>query len=180
MWTGDITVSWESMRHQPAYAAAWTLAGAAHITCDIGGFNGPDDPADLLVRWYQSGALLPIFRVHSDIVDKPHFPFLYDTTAANAMRVAMNLRYQMLPYIYSVAHYAFAAGQPLMRPLAYSFPSDRYALTLTDQWFLGPAVMAAPVMTSSDGETSDTSRSVYLPQGAWYELRYNGQLAVGT
>ncbi len=93
VWTGDITVSWDSMRHQPPYAASWTLAGAPYVTCDIGGFNGPDDAPDLLARWYQVGSMLPIMRVHSTISDKPHFPFLYGDAAAVAMRNALNFRF---------------------------------------------------------------------------------------
>lgn len=87
--------------------------GAPYITCDIGGFNGPDDAPDLLARWYQSGAFLPVMRVHSDISDKPHFPFLYGDAAGHAMQNALNLRYQLLPYLYSVAHGAYRDGAPV-------------------------------------------------------------------
>lgn len=149
VWTGDIQVSWEWMQHQPAYAASWTLAGAPYITCDIGGFNGPDDPPDLLARWYQLGVFLPIMRVHSTNADKPHFPFLYGDAAAAAMRAALDLRYQLVPYIYSVAHAGYSQGVPLTRALVVEYPTDSQVQSITDQWFFGPSLMAAPVMTRS-------------------------------
>ena len=179
IWTGDIQVSWDSMQHQPAYANAWTLAGTPYVTCDIGGFNGPDDPPDLLARWYQVGSMLPIMRVHSTLSDEPHFPFLYGDAAAQAMRNALNWRYMLLPYTYSVAHHAYADGRPLMRPLVYYFPSDDKVLSITDQWFFGPHIMATPILTSNDGSHTDTSRSVYLPEGSWYSVTYNSKLNVG-
>jgi alpha-glucosidase len=179
IWTGDIQVSWESMQHQPAYATAWTLAGTPYVTCDIGGFSGPDDPADLLARWYQSGALLPIMRVHSDLTDRPHFPFLYNDQAATAMRNALHLRYQLLPYTYSLAHAAYEVGTPLARPLYYQYPNDGRVLSITDQWFFGPSIMATPILTSSDGSSTDTARQVYLPTGLWYQVIYSANLSVG-
>ena len=179
VWTGDIQVTWDSMQHQPAYAAAWTLAGAPYVTCDIGGFNGPDDPPDLLVRWYQSGVFLPIMRVHSTLNDKPHFPFLYGDYPAKCMQRALNLRYQLLPYIYSVASRTYSAGEPLVSPLAYTFPDDASVYSITDQWMFGPHIMATPILTSSDSKTSDTSRRVYVPRGTWYQVRYGGNPFVG-
>lgn len=59
------------------------------------------------------------------------------------------------------------------------YPSDPAVQTIIDQWFFGPSLMAAPVMTSSDGSTTDTSRGVYLPQGLWYQLRYGTSALVG-
>lgn len=75
-----------SLTRCPGYLLNWNAAGASYVTCDIGGFNGPDDPALLLVRWYQLGVFMNIMRIHSTRSDKPHFPFLYGTDADNAMR----------------------------------------------------------------------------------------------
>jgi hypothetical protein len=89
IWTGDISVSWDALRQTPQYLLNWGLSGVAYLTCDIGGFNGGDTPADLLVRWYQVGSVLGMFRVHSKLGNNPHFPFLYDAASATNMQHAM-------------------------------------------------------------------------------------------
>ena len=80
------------------------MAGIPYITCDTGGFGGPNDPPDLLVRWYQLAAHLPVMRVHSTHSDQPHFPFLYGQAAGDAMRKTLHHRYSLIPYHYSNAH----------------------------------------------------------------------------
>eukprot|EP00759_Apiculatamorpha_spiralis_P047338 PhF_6_TR43100/c0_g1_i2/m.65842/K01187/malZ; alpha-glucosidase len=67
IWTGDVQVSWQSMAQQVGYQLNWVLAGVGFVTCDIGGFNGPDTPPDLLTRWYQVGVFLGLMRVHSTL-----------------------------------------------------------------------------------------------------------------
>jgi len=92
----------------------------------------------------------------------PHFPFLWGDDAAAAMRLALNLRYQLVPYHYSNAHAAYASGVPMMRPLAMEFESDAYASTLTRTWMDGDSLLAAPVLNE------DNSTAVYLPAGSWF------------
>ena len=165
IWTGDIPVSWDSLANQPGYILNWHMAGAGFITCDTGGFNGGDTSGLLLTRWYQYAALMPVMRVHSTKANVPHFPFLYSPDAADAMRKAMNLRYELLPYHYSLAHHAYAEGGiPMMRPLLWYFPSDPKVAEMTFQWMDGDKLMAAPVLQQ------DNSTSVYLPKAQWYEF----------
>lgn len=107
----------------------------------------------------------PVMRVHSTKADVPHFPFLFPIDAANAMRRAMNLRYRLLPYHYSLAQQAYAAGGiPIMRPLLWTFPDDDKVAEMTTQWLDGPKLMAAPVLNENNSTT------VYLPTGQWYEF----------
>lgn len=163
VWTGDIGVSFQSMQQVPGYFLNWALAGVGFTTCDIGGFNGPDDTPLLLTRWYQLGALMPIMRVHSTNSDTPHFPFLYGPDAANAMRKALNLRYQLVPYHYSNAHaQSRAGGIPTVRPLLMQYPTDPNVAQLTSQWLDGPYLLATPILNE------DNSTAVYIPQGVWY------------
>jgi len=81
------------------------------------------------------------------------------------------LRYRLVPYYYSLAHEAAEKGTPVMRPLAMAFPEDPKAANVTDQWLMGPGLMAAPVLTASSGagdEANGTRRNVYFPKGTWY------------
>ena len=98
IWTGDISVSWDSLGQQPGYVLNWHMAGVGFVTCDSGGFNGNNDTPLLLTRWYQYAAFMPVMRVHSSINNLPHFPFLYGEAAGDAMRKALNMRYQLVPY----------------------------------------------------------------------------------
>jgi alpha-glucosidase len=156
-WTGDVQASWDDLQRTPGYVLNWGLAGSAHVTCDIGGFNG-ETTALLLTRWMQAGVFIPVMRVHSTRSAVPHFPFLWGDDAAAAMRLALNLRYQLVPYHYSNAHAAYASGVPMMRPMALDFEHDAYAASLTSQWMDGDAVLVAPVLRE------DNSTVVYFPQ----------------
>jgi alpha-glucosidase len=158
LWTGDISVSWTDLATTPGYVLNWGLAGSPYVTCDIGGFSGGDDTPLLLTRWYQLGALMPMMRVHSTLADTPHFPFLYGDAAAAAMRKALDLRYTMLPLLYSVGHHAYNSGSLVNTPFLVAFPGDTVGATITHQWMVGETgVMAAPVVSE------DNSVSVYFP-----------------
>jgi len=165
IWTGDIPVAWEALAQQPGYVLNWHMAGVGFVTCDSGGFNGPNDTPLLLVRWYQYAVFMPIMRVHSTKDDLPHFPFLYGDVAGAAMRKALNLRYQLLPYHYSLSHQAYrSGGVSIMRPLLWSYPDDPVVAEMTTQWFDGEHLMAAPVLNQ------DNVSDVYLPAGVWYSF----------
>ena len=161
-WTGDIHATWQDLQHTPATLLNWSLAGMPFTTCDIGGFSGQTSP-QLLSRWMQAGVFFPIMRAHSTIEDTPHFPWLFgDETQAN-IAAALHLRYQLIPYLYSLAHQTHTTGLPMMRPLAMEYPNDPHSADLTDEWLLGDSLLAAPILTES------STRTVYLPAGdAWY------------
>mmetsp|Transcript_16053 Transcript_16053/g.39554 ORF Transcript_16053/g.39554 Transcript_16053/m.39554 type:complete len:853 (-) Transcript_16053:222-2780(-) len=166
-WTGDQPVSWDALGNHPGYVLNWGLAGSHIVTCDTGGFSGADTPVLLLVRWYQYASLMPIMRVHSTLEDLPHFPFLYGEEAGNAMRKALELRYRLLPYHYSLAHAAYLkGGSPMMRPLAFEFSEDANVDDMTYPWLDGEGILCAPVLSQ------DNSTQVYLPGTAetqWFQ-----------
>jgi len=162
VWTGDINPSWDDLRSTPSMILNWGLAGAPYVACDIGGFtsqsNGP-----LLTRWMQAGAFFPTMRVHSTHDATPHFPFLWDEPYASLMRVALNMRYQLLPYHYSLAHRLYATGQLWMRTLAAAYPNDTAVAELTNEWLDGE-LLVAPILSE------DNTYSTYLPAGTWFRL----------
>jgi alpha-glucosidase len=88
------------------------------------------------------------------------------------MRKALNLRYQLLPYIYSLGHEAYTTGAPIMRPLVMEFPADTTVANLTDEWLVGKGLLAAPVLDSGG------KRKIYFPGGIWYDY-YNGDVIEG-
>ncbi len=168
-WTGDIRSRWNVLQATPTTLLNWTLAGLPYETCDIGGFMGPPTP-ELLARWMEAGVFFPIMHAHSVISNPPHFPWLYGAPALEAMRKALDLRYRLIPYYYSLAHETTETGLPLMRPMVMEFPDDPRCANISDEWMMGASLLAAPMMTS------DNERTIYLPHGKWYPFESNAPI----
>lgn len=162
-WNGDITASWADLHKTPSDLLNWSLANMVYGSCDIGGFHGTPTKENL-VRWFQAGVFFPIMRAHSDIGVTPHFPWLWESDGEAAIRKALDLRYRLLPYIYSLGHEAYRKGVPIMRPLVMEFPNDTLVSNLTDEWLLGKGLLAAPLLNAGG------SRNVYLPADIWYDF----------
>lgn len=186
VWSGDIHSSWTAMRRQITAGIHMGAAGLPWFTTDIGGFGGgrTDDPAfqELLVRWFQMGAFMPVMRLHGDRV--PQVPVvaadgtprlssgagneLWSFGEENYEILAryVHLRERMRDYTRAVMRSAHEDGQPVMRGLFHDFPGDPKAWDVADQFMHGPDVLVAPVT-----EPGATARPVYLPAGArWTDL----------
>lgn len=162
-WTGDIHASWIELAKTPTHLLNWSLAGMPYGACDIGGFIGNTTP-QLLTRWMEAGVFFPVMRTHSVDSAIPHFPWLFGDEAESAIRKALDLRYRLIPYYYSLAHEAHESGVPIMRPLAMEFPGDWRCENISDEWLMGPGLLAAPIL--DDGQI----RRVYLPKDTWFAL----------
>mmetsp|Transcript_136081 Transcript_136081/g.339375 ORF Transcript_136081/g.339375 Transcript_136081/m.339375 type:complete len:769 (-) Transcript_136081:88-2394(-) len=162
VWTGDINPTWEDLGATPGMMLNWVLAGAPYVACDIGGFTGDTNSA-LLTRWMQVGTFMPTMRVHSTFTAKPHWPWLWGKAAASAMRAALELRYRLVPYHYSLAHALFRQRKAWIRPLAMEFPDDVDSSHIATEWMDGD-ILVAPVMRE------DSRKQIYLPPGVWYPL----------
>jgi len=162
-WNGDIYSTWKYLQETPADLLNFSLAGMCYGSCDIGGFHGTPSK-EVLVRWFEAGVFFPIMRAHSDIMTTPHFPWLWDADGEAAIRKALNLRYRLFPFIYSLGHEAYRNGSPIMRPLVMEFPTDTAVANLTDEWLLGKGLLAAPLLNEGG------NRNVYLPGDLWYEF----------
>lgn len=170
-WSGDIPSTWPSLADVPKDLLNFSLAGIYYGSCDIGGFQGTPNK-EMLVRWFQAGVFLPIMRSHSNIGTTARFPFLWGDDGEAAMRKALNLRYQLLPYIYSLGHEAYNTGAPIMRPLVMEFPADSTVANMEDEWLMGKGLLAAPLLNEGG------KRTVYLPNDTWYDY-YAGEVING-
>ncbi len=171
-WSGDINGQtpggWSVFAKQIPAGLNFVSTGIPYWNTDIGGF-GSGDPAsaayaELFTRWLQYGAFCPMFRVHGTHYAKEVWRF---PAATQPILVDyIKLRYQLLPYIYSVAWKVTDEGYTMMRPLVMDFPADSQAADIPDQFMFGPALLANPVTTAGAG-----TRQVYLPAGAtWYDF----------
>lgn len=176
-WSGDIAPTFDSLRRQIAAGLNFSMSGLPYWTTDIGGFQGgdPSDPAyqEVFVRWFQYGTFCPIFRTHG--ARTANELWSYGPRAQQILTNYDNLRYRLLPYIYSEARKLTAEGYTLMRALVMDFPADRNALDIPDQFTFGQALMVNPVTRAGA-----TSRSMYLPAGSsWYDFWTGASLKGG-
>ncbi|GGJ10404.1 hypothetical protein GCM10008995_20280 [Halobellus salinus] len=156
-WGGDPQTSWNGMSAALRGGLSASLSGIALWSHDIGGFRGTPS-ADLYVRWAQFGLLSSNSRCHGTT---PREPWEFGSEALDVFRAYAELRYRLLPYIYTAAEAAARTGLPVVRPLVFEYQNDPATHTLDDQYTLGPDLLIAPVFAA------DTERDVYLPEGEW-------------
>jgi len=176
VWMGDNQSLWEHLEMSLPMLCNMGLSGVGFVGCDIGGFAG-NATAELFARWMQVGMLYPLMRGHSAMSTARHEPWVFGDRVENICREYINLRYQLLPYIYSLFWEAVTTGAPILRPLLYHFPNDPKTYSLYDQVLLGASLMAAPIY-----RPGVEHRSVYLPAGTWYDWwsgdRYEGPIHI--
>ena len=169
-WSGDIGWSWDTYKRQIVAGLNYNLTGMPYWTTDIGGFFRPGRGQytdtkyhDILTRWFQWGVFNPIFRIHGYQTETE--PWKYGDTVENNMRSMMNLRYRLMPYIYSEAWQVSKNGSTIMRPLVMDFNNDTKAVEQQYQYMFGKAMLVAPVTAPA------TTWDVYLPKSsAWYDF----------
>jgi alpha-D-xyloside xylohydrolase len=180
-WSGDIASRWHDMKAQISAGVNFSMSGLPYWTMDIGGFavesrfekpNARDleEWRELMTRWYQFGAFVPLFRVHGQFPYREIFNTApEDHPAYQSMLYYDRLRYRLLPYIYSLAGAACHQDYTIMRGLVMDFQKDTSAININDQYLFGPSLLINPVCNFRQ-----RSREVYLPKGTgWYDL-YSG------
>ncbi len=162
-WMGDNHSWWEHLEMAMPQLMNMGLSGVPFVGTDIGGFSG-NASGELFTRWMQFGVLSPFCRAHSEIRTERHEPWIFGPRVEAICREFLQLRYRLLPYIYSLFWEASRRGIPILRPLLYHFPDDPVTYPLHDQVLLGSQVMAAPIY-----HPGREHRHVYLPVGDWYD-----------
>ena len=196
-WSSDIYPTWDTLRRQVSTGLNFTASGIAYWGNDIGGWQylpsehhplhtpliDPidarenvgryDDYPELYVRWFEYGAFQPNFRTHGS--RKYNEVWSYGKQAEPILAKYLRLRYQLLPYIYSLAYHTYDTGAPYMRALFMDFPNDPKVADIGDEYMFGPAFLVAPVT-----EQGATTRSVYLPAGTgWFNFWTNERVEGG-
>jgi alpha-glucosidase (family GH31 glycosyl hydrolase) len=190
LWSGDVYSTWETLKTHIPLAINTGLTGIPYWGTDIGGFvPTPEFTAELYLRWFQFGAFCPLFRSHGrawklrlpwgwntgDPGPKeinnyngaaiPDSSQLHDARVEPICRKYLELRYRMLPYLYSAVRECATTGMPIMRALWLHFPDDPKAVARGDEYLWGKSVLVAPVVAKDA-----TTRDVYLPRGGWYDF----------
>lgn len=177
-WTGDNVSSWEHLQLAVPMCLGVSISGQPFVGADIGGFIG-SPTGELFARWLQLGVFTPLMRSHTVINSPDQEPWSYGEKFEEINRRTIELRYRLLPYIYSVMAEASATGVPAMRPLVFEYPDDPEYVGNGTEFMFGDNVLVAPVLWEGD-----TVRELRLPAGEWYDYwtskKFDGQTFVKT
>jgi alpha-D-xyloside xylohydrolase len=177
-WSGDISGDWLTFARQIPAGLNFSITGLPYWTTDTGGFFHPRDQYaspdynELLTRWFQWSTFCPILRIHGYGTATEMWNWL-PATQTNLLAFDQ-LRYRMLPYIYSVAWKVTSERYTPMRALVMDFPKDARAMPIDDEYMFGPAFLVCPVTTPQA-----TTRTVYLPSGAFWVDFWTGDTFTG-
>jgi alpha-D-xyloside xylohydrolase len=196
-WSSDIYATWDTLKRQIPTGLDFAASGLAYWSTDVGGWQylpsehhplrpplidpsdardnvgGYDDYPELYTRWFEYGAFQPIFRTHGS--RRYNEVWSFGKQAEPILSKYLKLRYQLMPYIYSLAYNTNQTGAPYMRALFMDFPNDPNVTDLRDEYMFGPAFLVAPVT-----EQGATRRGVYLPAGSdWYNYWTNERIHGG-
>lgn len=187
LWSGDVQSTWETLKTHVSVGINAGLSGIPYWGTDIGGFVPTQEfTGELYARWFQFAALNPLFRSHGrewrlrlpwgwnrgeiggfreTSAYHPDLAELHNAAIEPVCRKYLELRYQMMPYLYSAVKETCETGMPIIRAMWLHYPDDARAVGRGDQYLYGRDILVAPVF-----EKGATSRSVYLPRGDWYDF----------
>ena len=204
-WTGDVSANWEEYRMQIPAGLNFCMTGVPYWTTDIAGYfikhepgwwfsngvfeKGQEDEGfkELYTRWFQFAAFCPLFRAHG--ADFPREPWAFGTPESRTYRTLLkftNLRYRLMPYIYSLAWKVTNENYTIMRALPFDFMNDSATFNINNQYMFGPSIMVNPVVqpfyyhtNNIKIDSSDYKSEVYLPKGTqWFDFwtgkQFNG------
>ncbi|MGC1414826.1 MAG: glycoside hydrolase family 31 protein [Candidatus Acidiferrum sp.] len=163
-WTGDNSATWNHIGMSVPQIMSLGISGYALVGADVGGFAG-SPPVDLLTRWYELGVFYPIYRDHAAKGTQPHEPWANGPEQEAIRKRYIELRYKLLPYIYTSMEETSRTGVPLMEPVFLEYPADEASYSEDHEFLFGRDLFVAPVIT----EKKD-AEDVHLPPGDWYDF----------
>jgi oligosaccharide 4-alpha-D-glucosyltransferase len=174
-WSGDVSRSWGGLQSQMEISLQMGMQGMAYMHSDLGGFAGDYFDNELYIRWLQYGVFNPIFRphAHEDVAAEPVYKDI--VTKAKAKK-QVELRYQLMPYNYTMAFENNQKGTPLMRPLFFEEPENSKLLTVCETYLWGNEFLVTPIT-----KAGVTSTSVYFPKNNnWFDFYSDEGILAGT
>lgn len=168
-FSGDTYTTFPSLAFQTYFTATAGNVCYGYWSHDIGGHQQPgDNDPELYLRWIQYGVFSPILRTHATNASNiERRIWMYDNFPL--MRDAIELRYALIPYIYTNARYSYDTGISLCRPMYYDYPQYDEAYSFEEQYMFGNDILVAPICKSNEGEPT-VDQTIWLPQGEWYEV----------
>lgn len=177
-FSGDATISWASLDFQPYFTSTASNVLYGYWSHDIGGHMGNHIDPEMYIRWIQFGGFSPVMRTHSTkngMLNKE--PWGFESWCTEIIRQTVRQRYDMVPYIYTMARKAYDEGLALCRPLYYEWPESQEAYDYRNEYMFGDKILIAPV--TKPGVDGFAEVDVWLPEGEWYELHTGTMLQGG-
>ena len=174
-WSGDNRTNWDTLRYNTRMGVGMSLSGLYNVGHDVGGFSGDKPDAELFIRWVQNGVMHPRFTIHSWNDDQTvNEPWMYPAVTP-AIRAAIELRYRLLPYLYTLLWQAHADDEPMLRPTFLDHEHDPQTFNECDEFLLGRDLLVASVV-----EPGLRERTLWLPdnEAGWYDF-YTGAWYAG-
>ena len=167
IWSGDSSATFTNLKKQVLLGINSGVTGYSYWGSDAGGFLSqlklPNE--EVYTRWMQFAAFTPMFRTHGK--KTPREPWCFEGKTTDICCELINMRNNLLPYIYSSSYNTYKNGVPMMRAMYMEHPNDSKCFEISDQFYFGDNLLVAPVFKSMS-ETS--KRDVYLPDGVWYDF----------
>ena len=167
-FSGDTVVDWSTLAFQPEMTATASNVAYGWWSHDIGGHAEGVEDAELYMRWVQFGVFSPIFRLHStnnEYIDR--LPWSCGLDTFQLTRFAMQLRHQLIPFLYTANERNVRTGEPLILPIYYSWSDEENAYACPGQYTFGQTILVAPVTSPTDPMTGFARKTVWLPEGNW-------------
>jgi alpha-glucosidase (family GH31 glycosyl hydrolase) len=174
-WSGDVSRSWGGLQSQMEIALQMGMQGMGYMHSDLGGFAGDYFDNELYIRWLQYGVFNPVFRphAHEDVAAEPVYKDI--VTKAKAKK-QVELRYQLMPYNYTLAFENNQKGTPLMRPLFFEEPNNPKLATVCETYLWGNDLLVTPIT-----KAGQTATSIYFPKSNnWFDFYSDKKQLAGT
>ncbi|KAK3600456.1 hypothetical protein CHS0354_037863 [Potamilus streckersoni] len=171
-WLGDNDSKWSNLHDSIIGIIEFNLFGIPYVGADICGFNG-DTNEELCQRWMQLGAFYTFSRNHNAINQRVQDPAAFGPAVAKSSRQILEIRYLLLPYLYSLFYRTHTQGGTIIRSMLHEFPKDQRTWDIDTQFLWGPCLLIAPVL-----EQGKITKDVYFPEGRWFDY-YSGNEITG-
>lgn len=169
-WTGDVSSNWDDLSYSVPAILEFQFFGIPFVGADICGFLG-DTTEELCIRWMQVGAFYPFMRNHDDIHGREQDPAVWSSNAQQIMKSVTELRYSLLPFMYTQFYYSNINGSPVIQPLFFVYPTDAQTYGIDEQFLWGSSILVSPAL-----HENQYSVKAYFPADQWYDI-YDGHLA---
>ena len=184
-FSGDTYATWDVLSFLPYFTATASNVGYGYWGHDIGGHMQPkgvrETAPELYTRWLQAGVFTPIFKTHSTKDETMEKRFWVFPEHFDAMRSAIRLRYDLSPYIYTMARKAYDTGVSLCRPLYYEWPEDEKSYSEKYEFMFGDDILATAISAPVDSITGTVTHHMWFPQGSdWYDVSTGATYRGGT
>ncbi|MGB5555774.1 MAG: TIM-barrel domain-containing protein, partial [Flavobacteriaceae bacterium] len=171
-WTGDNVATWEHLWIANVQAQRMSMSGYSFVGSDIGGFAEQPN-GELFARWIQLGIFHPFCRVHSSGDHGDQEPWSFGKEVTDVVRKFIEIRYQLLPYLYTMFWRYTVAGTPMLQPLVHYDQEDTQTHFRTDEFIFGKQILVCPIQ-----EPNAKGRRMYFPRGKWYDY-WNDKIIEG-